>query len=334
MPLKQPTGFSEDSIPHGQYQSPIFGSLPRELRDSIYLEVWRSFGLSLHLFWHSDDFRNSKFCSWPCEAEFHVGDKREQELEAICGNDDPPQFLHDRLWNGRIGSHWLNHWQCEEKILQAREDSGFPPTKMEDTFDKSHCPCRKLYLECIQSLYKSTTFVLTGPTSLRTLLGRTTAAPDVPASFLKHICKLEISLPYDFYSHGLVEDSPYDFRWLRLGDLVPNCRQLRIWIAAPQHLGTHADNLSYVPIIQMDHESLQHVFYKLGEMKPDCSITISTPLGESIGPESGFVDSIAQHRHVHIWKRHSGDKFYAKPSPFDDLIEIQTDRYGPKLLLF
>jgi hypothetical protein len=132
---------------HEQRQSPFFDRFPREIRDAIYLELWRTAGLSQHVFWHEDQ-RNpekSKYCLWPCTAEFQVEDECEGELQRqleVWPQGDRPQFMHSLLWHSRLHSHWFNHWRCEEDLLGAYENAGLGVDRYEGPSTKFNCPCR------------------------------------------------------------------------------------------------------------------------------------------------------------------------------------------------
>ena len=74
--------------------SPFFARLPREIRDAIYLALWRSEGEAQHIFWLEDTAKpeNSKFCFWPCKTKFNVENEAQGELEKI--------WRDGRVWRG------------------------------------------------------------------------------------------------------------------------------------------------------------------------------------------------------------------------------------------
>jgi hypothetical protein len=187
------------------------------------------------------------------------------------------------------------------------------------------------YLECVRSIYESMSFVFVGPHAIQNFLGPCVSRDGTMnsvVSFLKNVKNLEVSLPITFPGHipcclGPSMDagrhSAYDFHWLRLSEME-SCQDLKIWIDA-RHRGTSSHSYykpvygsMYTPITELDGDSLQRAFSRLGDVTVRCNVIISTPLTEAIEPESGFVESIEQHARVHIWKRHSGDQFYPLPS--------------------
>ena len=97
--------------------------LPREIRDAIYLELWRAKGLRQHLFWHGGSAKDPHFCRWTCTTDFQVTDKLQQDIEQLrselnipLGQDitrrhDPRAVTYGR----RLQSAWINHWACGER---------------------------------------------------------------------------------------------------------------------------------------------------------------------------------------------------------------------------
>lgn len=102
-----------------QLQSAFITGLPREIRDLIYLELWRSCGLRQHIFWHNNiaDRCKSHFCRWPCTTEYQVEDELQQDIEAIRHQRgvDFGQILKDTTCCRRLQSIWLSHWPCSEQ---------------------------------------------------------------------------------------------------------------------------------------------------------------------------------------------------------------------------
>lgn len=133
-----------------QHQSPFLSRLPPEIRNAIYLELWRTAGLSQHVFWHE-----------ACAAGFVFGveDEREPQLEALWeAKGSPGTWLDDGLWHGRLASHWYNHWGCEEELLrQAGLDANRMPARMKaptaqlDALRSVSTVARKPYLPMLLS---------------------------------------------------------------------------------------------------------------------------------------------------------------------------------------
>lgn len=108
-----------------QLQSAFVARLPTEVRDAIYLELWRSVGLHQHIVWHGKE-EDRHFCSWPCTTEFEVEDRLQQKVEESytrlgvpIGQDlrntrDPEAAVYCR----RLQSPWMNHWACGERAYQ------------------------------------------------------------------------------------------------------------------------------------------------------------------------------------------------------------------------
>lgn len=107
-----------------QTQSAFITCLPAEIRNAIYLELWRSAGLRQHIVWHGeggDDGRH--FCRWRCEAEFEVDDELQRLGESarrrhnvslgarMAKLPDPETIALCR----RLQSPWMNHWACGER---------------------------------------------------------------------------------------------------------------------------------------------------------------------------------------------------------------------------
>ena len=67
-----------------QTQSAFITCLPAEIRNAIYLELWRSAGLRQHILWHGEGNGGRHFCRWRCEAEFEVDDEGAAAAKREC----------------------------------------------------------------------------------------------------------------------------------------------------------------------------------------------------------------------------------------------------------
>lgn len=92
--------------------------LPRELRDAIYLEIWRPYGLRQHIFWHGHpaDPANWHYCRWQCTTDFDVTDRLQEDLELLRIQESIPfgEPICCKHYEMRLNSPWLNHWACGE----------------------------------------------------------------------------------------------------------------------------------------------------------------------------------------------------------------------------
>jgi len=138
----------------GRYTSPInpqpdcafINRLPREVRDKIYLELWKSYGLRQHILWHEDAHH---FCHWKCTTEYNVKDSLEEEIDATRINRgiylNPlgpigirlPEFVRGEKLACRLRSPWLNHWPCEEHMVDTSGWTG--NTRLAHVFAGKQC---------------------------------------------------------------------------------------------------------------------------------------------------------------------------------------------------
>jgi hypothetical protein len=68
-----------------QSESRLIWRLLREVRDAVYLELWRFCGLRQHIIWHEDKHDGSRphFCRWECTTPFTVEDKLQNDIDLI-----------------------------------------------------------------------------------------------------------------------------------------------------------------------------------------------------------------------------------------------------------
>ncbi|GJN67489.1 hypothetical protein PLICBS_001515 [Purpureocillium lilacinum] len=274
-----------------QLQSSFITKLPPEIRQLVYLELWRSYGLRQHFLHHrgETDEAPAHFCHWPCTTPYEVQDALQEEIEDARSRSGIPlgrefentQLCHDLL------SPWINH-------------------------------------RCLPSIYGSTTFVVTDTTTLTALVGSCDTPipmkipykpPRVPSALFQHARSLELSLSANFPvllpctvatdrksgpAHG-----PYDFHWLKLG-MFTSLSSLNIWIAARGLALRYDGERDFVASNQLDLEALRRMTESLSGIG---SVTLSMPLGVGIEPEDGYVESLAEPG-VRLWKRGTGDRFH------------------------
>ena len=111
-----------------QLQSRLF-SLPLEIRQLIYLELWREAGLGQHIFIHRGGYTHA-----PCIlSDQNAPDQRQVEVDRLWGDWESPMgtCVENHLWARRLSSAWCNHWRCEERAAarsaKAPDRSPFLP---------------------------------------------------------------------------------------------------------------------------------------------------------------------------------------------------------------
>ncbi|SPO06269.1 uncharacterized protein DNG_08958 [Cephalotrichum gorgonifer] len=180
-------------------------TLPTEVRDAIYLELWRSSGnLRQHIVWHGDG-ADRHFCRWPCTTTYRVKDELQAELEKLrcelgipLGRDmqktqDMDNPLASRLINSnrRLQSPWINHWACGERVNQKHGlgvyhcfttsgpicfkknlvDKDKPRIPFQSAYLPMLLSCKLLSEQCLKSIYESITFVFTDLRSVQMFFG-------------------------------------------------------------------------------------------------------------------------------------------------------------------
>ncbi|KAK1976567.1 hypothetical protein LZ30DRAFT_734284 [Colletotrichum cereale] len=143
------------------------------------------------------------------------------------------------------------------------------------------------------------------------------------SAFLKHARRLELSLSPDFPTLLICAkyDLPgisrrhnaYDFHWLRF-DRFRSLQSVRIWIAARAvTYGIETDS-SFRGIKKFDADALKHV---LASFRTVGSVTLSTPLSQSMSSREGYV-GVGAVPSVQLYKRGLRDRFHS----FMSLIEL------------
>ncbi|KAI1092221.1 hypothetical protein F5B19DRAFT_492647 [Rostrohypoxylon terebratum] len=173
-----------------QLSSTLFGRLPLEIRDMIYVECWRASGLRQHVF-----LRDGRLTHWPCTL---VSDERDERLEElhrmieVQGTQPRSRtrslVLHGK-WARRFSSPWHNHWRCEEEMEGSMADD--EGTRSGTLFLSILLTCKRTYLESRPSLYASLTPILTDLSSAHALLA---LSPATISSRL-HSLSLSLALP-------------------------------------------------------------------------------------------------------------------------------------------
>ncbi|KAG8670684.1 hypothetical protein FPOAC1_010117 [Fusarium poae] len=187
--------------PDSQLQSAFITRFPREVRDKIYLELWRSCGLHQHILYHSDmrDAARSHFCRWPCTTPFEVEDRLQESLDSKrleLGIELGKRFSNVEFAQ-KLRSPWINHFPCGQRINRllglkrtlgtnakrgASECSTGGPcwinSRSNPESSSGWSPymgmllsCKIISSECIKSIYESTTFIFTDVTTLNLFVG-------------------------------------------------------------------------------------------------------------------------------------------------------------------
>ncbi|KAF6811622.1 hypothetical protein CSOJ01_05606, partial [Colletotrichum sojae] len=359
--------------------------LPREVRDGVYLELWHISGLRQHIQWHVDGVEHH-FCRWACTTKY-VHDELQQDIGQIRSQLAVPfgksirRTQHEKALpcGRRLQSPWMNHWRCGGRAESAygaleaimgpttsgnecwkrdRKNGRHPGPRPNSAYIPMLLACKLISAECLQFIYKSTTFIFTDMVAVQMFFGYcalhpATTNPGVPPpAFFRYARNLELSLSPDFPAHLLCANfdlaevshrhKVWDFHWLRL-DCFLNLRRIEVWIAARSISVRTEEDGSFVGIKQLAADALRDALERFGTV--GC-VTLSTPLPASLGPPEaeGEVQGVAPPG-VRLYKRGAGDRFHPflnmihPRGMFDGLIYtssgeyVQSDIY-PWLLLF
>ncbi|KAH8890541.1 hypothetical protein GQ53DRAFT_782549 [Thozetella sp. PMI_491] len=295
-----------------QAGSSFINKLPREIREVIYLEIWRSCGIRQHIQWHGKTLDEKHICRWPCSTEFSVHDQLQQDVEELrkelkvpLGNDIcDPSHPNTTLYCRRLQSPWMNHWLCGEHA------------------ERDHGSCNSA--ECLQSIYQSTTFVFTDLFSVQVFFGFCALHSDMerlpkigppPPAFFKYARSWELSLSADFPTLLACANTSlpgidrhhevYDFHWLRFNQFQ-SLQSIKIWIAARSFSCRIDSDNSFLGIKQFDADGLKKLLACFENVR---SFVLSTPLASSVGPDEGYVDKMALPG-IWLYKRGTGDRFH------------------------
>lgn len=178
-------------------------------------------------------------------------------------------------------------------------------------------------------MFRATKFVLIGMNTVEKLLGKHRKIYDA-VSFHRNVRHLELSLLDEFKADmpccaewGGSPHTPYDFRWLNLGEMA-NCRQINVWISARRRSIQHSRLGTHVTATNLDAAALGATAAGFCATLPRCRVHISAPLGRDITPEHGVVENVPVDSRVRIWKRYTGDKFRSTGGA---RICVRPDRY-------
>ncbi|KAM5362049.1 hypothetical protein ACJA88_014202 [Fusarium oxysporum] len=142
--------------PHPQHQSAFVTFLPREIRDRVYLELWRSCGLRQHIVWHrdKDDKAKSHFCRWRCITPFSVHDELQETIDATRLQLGFPlgDSFSNKAYALQLFSAWKNHFACGQRIGRVYSENADPGIRTCSSLGPS---------ECLKSIYESTAFIFT-----------------------------------------------------------------------------------------------------------------------------------------------------------------------------
>lgn len=121
---------------HSQSQSSFVARLPSEVREAIYLELWRCVGLRQHIvpharYRHDGKLNEVHLTRWPCTTEFYVGNRLQEEVDAlpIAMFNSVGKLANNIPYRRRHLSSWMNHWSCEERLFEC----------VVERWDPEHC---------------------------------------------------------------------------------------------------------------------------------------------------------------------------------------------------
>ncbi|KAF5020848.1 hypothetical protein F66182_7103 [Fusarium sp. NRRL 66182] len=185
-----------DASQDPQLQSAFIARLPQEVRDAIYLELWRSCGLRQHILWHDikEDKTKSHFCRWECITPFDVQDKLQEDIDATRIQLGVPlgESFSNKTYALRLFSAWNNHWPCGERLAEvhgewmhpgvrlttslgpcwsSRRDPASDPPSSLSLYLSMLLTCKIISSECLKSIYRSTTFIFTDVYALNLFVG-------------------------------------------------------------------------------------------------------------------------------------------------------------------
>src|SRR6478609_326153 len=117
-------------LPYPQHQPAFITHLPREVRDRIYLELWRSCGLRQHIVWHrnKEDKAKSHFCRWPCTTPFSLEDEVQELIDATRIQLGIPlgDSFSNKPYALQLSSAWKNHFACGQRIARVYGEDADP----------------------------------------------------------------------------------------------------------------------------------------------------------------------------------------------------------------
>ncbi|KAI0880567.1 uncharacterized protein GGS22DRAFT_83092 [Annulohypoxylon maeteangense] len=193
-----------------QSGSILFGGLPLEIRDMIYVECWKVSGLNQHIF-----IRAGRLTHWPCALSSDEVDERPDELQRMLEAQETQRRSRTRSlklddkWTRRFSSPWHNHWRCEEEMeMMTNERTGLDhlPRPNRTLFLPILLACKRTYLESRPSLYAMITPIFT---SLPAAHAFSTLSPKTVSSQL-HSLSFSLALPIETLHQHHQQTHPTD----------------------------------------------------------------------------------------------------------------------------
>ncbi|KAI2633557.1 hypothetical protein GGS26DRAFT_51116 [Hypomontagnella submonticulosa] len=229
---------------HRQFRSVLFGRLPREIREMIYIECWKASGIKQHVF-----IRNGRLTHSPCLLASDETDERLEELQRVLHKQGSPQrwrtrsLALDNKWAGRFSSSWHEHWICEEEMKEVTANHGETHHCHQRTiFLPMMLACKRTYLEARPSLYATTTLIFTDLAAAHACLA---LSPSTTASLL-HSLAFSLVLPFEtLHQHRLrpspATAGPWAALCTALSDLVrfANLRDVTMRLGLASSSATH-----------------------------------------------------------------------------------------------
>ncbi|KAF6794651.1 hypothetical protein CSOJ01_13619 [Colletotrichum sojae] len=163
---------------HDQLQTKLFGALPAEVREMIYQELWRGSGLGQHIIRTEAGYAHASCVVYRPADHDEEGGEGDAPWGSMWMAPDPRGSVP--LWYKREMSTWCDHWRCEEarelreiwrdigrgraacRCVEAESWTAFMPMML---------TCKRMYSECVASIYRSLTFTITDIAVARNLFG-------------------------------------------------------------------------------------------------------------------------------------------------------------------
>ncbi|TDZ38214.1 hypothetical protein C8035_v006806 [Colletotrichum spinosum] len=149
---------------HDQLQTGFF-ALPEELREMVYRELWRASGFGQHVFRTRAGLAHSRCLLHRRGNAAAAGGGEEEPWESMWMAPDARGGRP--LWMMREISSWCDHWKCEEareeRLIWKDIARGCSCIKVDTwtAFLPMMRVCKRMYHECVASIYKSLTFTVT-----------------------------------------------------------------------------------------------------------------------------------------------------------------------------
>ncbi|KAH7035887.1 uncharacterized protein B0I36DRAFT_319302 [Microdochium trichocladiopsis] len=224
--IRQPNQPLQCVIDNWQLESSFFGKLPAEIRQLIYKECWLASGPQQHIF-----LRQGQHSTHASEADgsgktssylthFPCCKTSEDDEEILAEHDHIVEakrqsrsrssaYFVDEVWSSRFNSPWLDHWRCEEammeeSLLREFEHSSGVKARQRTLFMPFLLCCRRMYHEALASIYASTTFIYTDLAAAH----RALVSLSSPTAPLVQSLGFSLALPYDILHQHRYYSSP------------------------------------------------------------------------------------------------------------------------------